>query len=130
MKKIFFSILVLCCISTVRAQQIDTTFKEYTGRYVFPEGSVVADVTVALEGDALTMASSAGTSSLTKLGVDSFSIVEFSGTAVFKRNENSKIHAVHIEAGGYILDGAKEEAKGWSFRVYQKPSDTINTVEE
>jgi hypothetical protein len=89
--------------------QADTTLKEFTGRYVFPDGNVVPDVTVALDGNSLSMSSSAGTSSLEKLGVDSFSIVEFSGTAVFKRNGSNKVTGVHIEAAGYVMDGTKEE---------------------
>ncbi len=123
MKKLFFSFLVMCCITTIHAQ-VDSSFKEYAGRYVFPEGTVVPDVTVAIEGEALTMSSTAGTSTLTKLGTDSFSIVEFSGTAVFKRNETNKINGVHIEAAGYIMDGTKDESNGWSFRVYLKPAGT------
>jgi hypothetical protein len=59
------------------------------------------------------------------LGVDSFSIVEFSGTAVFKRNETTKVNAVHIEAGGYILDGTKEEENKWSFRIYRMPAESL-----
>lgn len=126
MKKIFLSFLVVLCVTSVKAQA-DSTMKEFTGRYIFPDGSVVTDVTVSLEGEELSMVSSVGVSALTKLGVDSFSVVEYSGTAVFKRGETNKINGVHIEAAGYILDGIKEGDTGWSYRLYLKPSEPIIT---
>jgi hypothetical protein len=67
------------------------------------------------------MASTAGTSALAELGRDSFSIVEFSGTAVFKRGDDKKVNGVHIEAMGYVLDGQKQNNGAWSFRYYIKP---------
>ena len=91
---------------------------DFVGRYVFPEGSVVPDVTVALNGEALTMSSAAGNSTLTESGRDSFTIVEFSGLAVFKRGEDKKVNAVHIEAQGYVLDGQKQSGGSWSYSYY------------
>lgn len=118
MRKIMFTMILLACSLFINAQ--DTTFKEFTGKYVFPDGSVVPDVDVILESSGLTMTSSAGSSSLVKLGVDSFQIVEFSGTAVFKRGDDKNVNGVHIEAMGYILDGNKVPS-GWVFRLYYKP---------
>ena len=79
------------------------------------------DVTVTLDGSALTMSSVQGNSGLVELGRDSFSIVEFSGTAVFKRGDDKKVNAVHIEAMGYVLDGQKQSGGGWVFRYYYRP---------
>jgi len=101
----------------------DTTLKEFTGKYVFPEGSVVPDVDVVLQDGALSMTSAAGSSSLVKLGVDSFQIVEFSGTAVFRRGEDKKVNLVHIDAMGYILDGTKMPGS-WAFRSYYLLANT------
>jgi hypothetical protein len=61
------------------------------------------------------MSSVAGASALTSLGVDSFTIVEFSGIAVFKRGDDKKVNAVHIEAQGYVLDGQKQSSGAWVF---------------
>jgi len=124
MKKITLSLLASLFIIAMNAQTepaLKPPLEDFVGRYVFPDGSVVPDVTVTLSGDALTMTSSAGTSALTELGRDSFSIVEFSGTAVFKRGDNKKVNAVHIEAGGYVLDGQKQNNGAWSFTVYLRP---------
>ena len=120
MRKIIFTTILLSGGLFINAQ--DTTYKEFAGKYVFPDGSVVPDVEVILETSGLTMTSSAGSSSLIKLGVDSFQIVEFSGTAVFKRGDDKKVNGVHIEAMGYILDGNKVPS-GWVFRSYYKPAN-------
>ncbi|HMU45396.1 MAG TPA: hypothetical protein PKC72_03460 [Chitinophagaceae bacterium] len=127
MKRLFPLITLLFVITSLNAQTVspDSTLKEYTGKYVFPEGNVVPEVTVTLESDQLSMSSTAGTSLLAKLGVDTFSIVEFSGTAIFKRNESKMIKGVYIEAAGYIMEGTRDEGNGFSFRYYKKPDEAI-----
>ena len=125
MKKIILSILSSILIISVYAQS-DPAPKpspsDFVGRYVFPDGSVVPDVTVALSGDALSMTSAAGSPALTEAGRDTFTIVEFSGLAVFKRGEDKKVNAVHIEAQGYVLDGQKQSNGAWSFTYYLLPN--------
>jgi len=127
MKKITLSILASFFILVMNAQDPapKPPLEDFVGRYVFPDGSVVPDVTVTLSGEALTMTSTAGTSALAELGRDSFSIVEFSGTAVFKRGDNKKVNAVHIEAAGYVLDGQKQDNGAWSFTYYIKSKEYI-----
>jgi len=125
MKKIALSILSSIFIISAYAQS-DPAPKpppsDFVGRYVFPEGSVVPDVTVALSGEALTMTSAAGSSNLTELGRDTFTIVEFSGVAVFKRGDDKKVNGVHIEAQGYVLDGQKQSNGAWLFTYYLRPN--------
>ena len=84
MRKFILFILTSILIITANAQSDPAPkppLSDFVGRYVFPEGSVVPDVTVALNGEALSMTSAAGSSALTELGRDSFTIVEFSGVA-------------------------------------------------
>jgi hypothetical protein len=86
----------------------------------------VPEVEVTLSDNVLTMSSTAGTSVLTELGVDSFQVVEFSGIAIFKRGDDKKVNAVHIEAMGYILDGQKKSgSNAWAFTFYYKPKELI-----
>ena len=118
MKKLFLLFSFFAIIANINAQD---TLSQYTGKYVFPEGAPVPDVEVTLTDGALSMGSVAGTSALTQLGVDSFFIIEFSGTAVFKRYDDKKVNAVHIEAMGYILDGQKQDAGVWIFTSYYRP---------
>jgi hypothetical protein len=125
MKKFILFILTSIFIISANAQSDPAPkppLSDFVGRYVFPEGSVVPDVTVALAGEALTMSSIQGSSALTDLGRDSFTIVEFSGIAVFKRGEDKKVNAVHIEAQGYVLDGQKQSSGAWSFTYYLRPN--------
>jgi hypothetical protein len=125
MKKFNLLILTTIFIITANAQSDPAPkppLSDFVGRYVFPEGSVVPDVTVALSGEALTMTSAAGASNLMESGRDTFTIVEFSGMAVFKRGEDKKVNAVHIEAQGYVLDGQKQSSGAWSFTYYLPPN--------
>jgi len=97
---LFTGMLVIAQDSTAR--------KELIGRYKFPAGSVVEEVIVMQDNGILMMNSTAGTSSLELIKGDSFTIVNFSGIAVFKRNEVKKVTGVHIDASGYVLDGVKD----------------------
>jgi hypothetical protein len=109
-KSLLFLLTVFSLSLAVHAQ--DTTQQQYLGKYKFPAGSVVPEVTVTIESGVLMMSSTAGTSSLQLVKGDTFTIVSFSGTAIFKRNEGNKVVGVHIDAGGYVLDGTKEESSG------------------
>lgn len=105
--------------SAVNAQT--DSLQQYTGKYIFPDGSVVPSVDVTLSEGALSMSSVAGSSALNQLGVDSFEVVQFTGTAVFRRGEDKAINGVHIEAAGYILDGQKQSNGVWILREFFIP---------
>jgi hypothetical protein len=108
MKRSFLLLSVLLLIIVAANAQDSTQRKDYLGKYKFPEGSVVPEVEVLIENGMLMMNSSAGTSSLELIKGDTFTIVAFNGTAAFKRNDAKKVIGVHIDAGGYILDGVKD----------------------
>ena len=121
--------IALFCMVAASAQD-STAKKELVGKYKFPDGSVVAEVDVLLDNGVLMMNSTAGTSSLDFLKTDSFSIVAFNGTAVFKRNDQKKVIGVHIEAGGYVLDGIKDSTKISKFAEKWTSSLTIVAPQE
>jgi hypothetical protein len=126
MRKLMLLIIASFAIVSLNAQTDPKPPKEdYVGKYVFPDGSVVPDVTVSIAGDALNMSSQAGSSVLTELGKDSFSIIEFNGVAVFKRGDDKKVNAVHIEAQGYVLDGQKQSNGSWAFTYYIRSKEFI-----
>jgi hypothetical protein len=112
MKKITLLFALVMSVAIASNAQDTAAQKQYVGKYKFPDGSVVPEVEVVIENGLLMMNSSAGTSSLELLKPDSFSIVNFNGVAVFKRNADKKVIGVHIDAGGYILDGTKDTATG------------------
>jgi hypothetical protein len=104
----------LCFFMTAQAQEgsKDTAIlKEYTGKYIFPSGSVISQVEVKLENGALVIESAAGVSPLVKQEGDLYSITANSGTAKFNRDANKKIISVSIDARGYQLEGTKAEEK-------------------
>ncbi len=111
MKKLFFLFFAIVCSITAFSQQTpsDSTFQQYAGKYKFPEGSVVTEVMVMLEGGNLTMSSSVGTSPLEKKEEDVFVITQFQGTAKFNRDASKKIIGITINAGGYLLEGSRTE---------------------
>ena len=115
MKKLILFLSICLITATISAQD---SLLQYTGKYIFPDGSVVPDVDVTLAEGALFMSSVAGTSSLVLLGIDSFAITEFNGIALFKRNGDKKINAVYIDAMGYILEGKKQEDSSGAFSEF------------
>jgi hypothetical protein len=108
--------ITLVTLGTLHAQD-STAKKELAGKYKFPDGSVVPEVEVVIDNGVLMMNSSAGTSSLELVKGDTFSIVAFNGTAVFKRNDAKKVIGVHIDAGGYVLDGVKDSSTTSKFAI-------------
>jgi hypothetical protein len=115
---ILFSFLFIS--ASAQSEPSKPTLEDYVGKYVFPEGSVVPDVTVTLSGNALSMSSVQGSSALVQQGIDTFQITEFSGIAIFKIGDDKKVNGVHIEAMGYVLDGRKESSGLWRF-TYLRP---------
>jgi hypothetical protein len=113
MKKSLFLLLVLVCTVSVytAAQQSPApdSLKEYTGKYVFPEGSAVEEVNVTLDNGALFASSVSGSSELRKLEKDVFEVVSYAGRAIFRRNGDAKITGVRIEIDTLILEGTREE---------------------
>ena len=107
MRKLILSFFAISLTCIVAAQQ-DTTLQQYTGKYKFPEGSVVTEVTVALENGVLLANSPMGSSELKKTEADVFEIVAYGGTATFKRTEG-KVSGVQMIVGDIILEGTKAE---------------------
>lgn len=122
-KMLLFFFFSVGMILMAQAQQAppakDSSLQHYVGKYKFPDGSVVAEVTVALVDGALEMSSSAGTSALEKQEAeDLYTIVQFQGTAKFVRDANKKVIGVSINAMGYLLEGTKSDAIAFNRKNY------------
>ncbi len=107
MKKLFLSLIVLTVFLTVNAQT--DSLQQYTGKYKFPDGSVVTEITVTLDSTMLTVSSAMGSSELKRVEGDVFEIVAYGGTATFKRNAENKIGGVQILVGDINMEGTKTE---------------------
>ena len=116
MKKLIFILLGTFIFFASKAQQTpttDSTLQQYVGKYKFPDGSIIPEFIVSLEGGSLTISSSAGNSPLEKKEEDLFIIVMLQGTVKFNRDANKKVIGVTVNAGGYLLEGTKSD--GFAF---------------
>ncbi len=111
MKKLLLSLLVTISFLTATAQA-DTALQKFTGKYKFPDGSPVTEVTVAVDKEGVLTASSAmGTTELKKTDTENvFEVVAYSGTATFKKNAEGKVISVQIVVGDLNIEGTKSEA--------------------
>lgn len=114
MRKFLLLLFVLSGSIIANAQQAPTTpvtdsLKEYTGKYVFPDGSEVPEIKVALENGVLIGSSSQGSSELKRIEKDLFEVIAYSGKATFKRDEKGKVNGLYVEIDNLILDGKKVE---------------------
>ena len=106
---LFFIALGGCIILFAQQHPSTDSLKEYTGIYKFPEGSDVTEIKIGIENDTLWAYSVKGNSELKRIEKDLFEVVQYTGTATFKRDENGKITILHIEVGRLIMDGKKSE---------------------
>lgn len=110
MKKIaYLFIAFIACIFSVKAQDKDS-LQQFTGKYTFPDGSIVSYVTVTADSGKLSFTSDKGSGTLEKVAPDSFSIPEYQGTAKYVRNTDHRVTGVVIDVMGYHLEGNKEAA--------------------
>ena len=107
MKKLLFSLL---CMVALTASAQDSTLKEYVGRYLFPEGSIVPSAEVTLSNNVLSVNSTQGSSVMQKMAKDTFAIISFDGMAYYRRNDKGVVIGVRVEVGDHILEGVKENA--------------------
>jgi len=120
-----FITLGTCLILSAQTPSTDS-LKEYTGKYKFPEGSEVTEIKVGIENDTLWAYSVKGNSELKRIEKDLFEVVQYTGTATFKRDENGKITGLHIEVGDLIMDGKKSDDTSTGLTDQRKRSPKNN----
>ncbi|MBL0151976.1 MAG: DUF3471 domain-containing protein [Chitinophagaceae bacterium] len=108
MRKLFLLSFLVLAAFAVNAQT--DTLQQYTGKYRFPEGSVVSEINVTVESGVLMAGSVMGNTELKKTEGDVFEIVNFGGTATFKRNTEGKIISVRVQVSDVDMEGAKQES--------------------
>ena len=109
MKKILFMAVILVGVmATANAQT--SPLKDYLGKYVFPEGSPVTEVTITAEDTVLTASSAMGSYALEKKGVDTFYLAAFDAPVIFKRGADNSVETVTIIVQGMELTASKTAA--------------------
>ena len=107
MRKLCFLTLVLMgAFLSVNAQQ--GPLNDYIGKYVFAEGSPVAEVSLTIEDSSLVINSAMGSTPLEKKGVDSFYLATYDALVIFKRAEGKSVESVSIFVQGMELVGKKD----------------------
>ncbi|MEY3819519.1 MAG: hypothetical protein RLZZ425_987 [Bacteroidota bacterium] len=109
MKKILLMAVILVgVIATANAQT--SPLKDYLGKYVFPEGSPVTEVTLTIEDTVLTINSAMGATALEKKGVDTFYLAAYDAPIIFKRGANNEVETLTIIVQGMELTATKVAA--------------------
>ena len=89
--------------------QADTTLQQFTGKYKFPDGSPVTEITMVIENGLLIGQSTIGNSEFKPTSeADVFEIVAYAGTAIFRRKEG-KVVGVSIQVQDTKMEGEKTE---------------------
>ncbi len=117
MKKIVLALFAFLAYTAAQAQT-DTLFQQYTGKYIFPDGSPVKEIGVIVQEGVLTATSVMGNSELRKTdNKDVFELVVYAGTATFKRNADGKVNGLQIQVEDVNMEGTKtEEGNGYFLR--------------
>lgn len=116
MKKLFASFIAIGFFITAQAQ-VDS-LQQYTGKYKFPDGTPISELTVSIENGTLVGSSVAGSSELKKTATsDVFEIVAYNGLATFKRSAEAKITGVKLEVNDMVMEGTKVDAISVNLRT-------------
>lgn len=107
-KMLLMGVVFLGIFVTVQAQ--DSPLKEYLGKYIFAEGSPVAEVTLTADDSTLVINSAMGSTALEKKGVDTFYLAAYEAIVIFKRDGNNLVEAIGINVQGMELIGKKAAA--------------------
>jgi hypothetical protein len=105
-KLCFLTLLLMSAFITVNAQS--GPLNDYLGKYIFAEGSPVAEVSLTVEDSSLVINSAMGSTSLEKKGVDSFYLATYDALVIFKRKEGKVVESISIFVQGMELVGKKE----------------------
>ncbi|MDZ4809538.1 MAG: hypothetical protein SGI96_14910 [Bacteroidota bacterium] len=107
MKKVFLSLFILFGFITVNAQT--DSLQYYVGKFKFPDGSPVAEITMSVDNGLLMASSAMGSTEFKPTStVDVYEIVAYGGTATFKRKEG-KVVGLQILVGDINIEGEKTE---------------------
>jgi hypothetical protein len=117
MKKLVLSLVVCFGFLAVNAQT--DSLQQYTGKYKFPDGSAVSEINVTLENGVLSATSAIGNAQLKKTDTkDVFDIVEYSGTATFKRGDDGKVKTMRVQVQDIDMEGTKQEGTVPGYRQF------------
>lgn len=95
-------------VVAVKTAHLNDSLLIYTGKYKFPEGTVIKEADVVLENEVLKIVSSMGSATLEQKETDVFTIVEYNGIATFIRNEKKEVSSIKLSVMNMVMEGKKE----------------------
>lgn len=96
MKKLLLFITLSVAFIKMDAQT-KLNLEEYTGRYIFPAGSLTEDVVISIVNDTiLNISASIGESNLKYVENESFVLPEYGATLVFIRDDSKNIQGFKV----------------------------------
>ena len=107
------AVILMGVMASANAQT--SSLKDYLGKYVFPEGSPVAEVTLTVEDTVLTINSAMGATPLERKGVDTFYLAAYDAPIIFKRGSNNTVETLTIIVQGMELT-AKRAAASYAIK--------------
>ena len=107
------AVILMGVMASANAQT--SSLKDYLGKYVFPEGSPVAEVTLTVEDTVLTINSAMGATPLERKGVDTFYLAAYDAPIIFKRGSNNAVETLTIVVQGMELT-AKRAAASYAIK--------------
>ena len=107
------AVILMGVMATANAQT--SSLKDYLGKYVFPEGSPVTEVTLTAEDTVLTINSAMGSTPLEKKGVDTFYLSAYDAPIIFKRGAGNSVETLTIIVQGMELT-AKRTATTYAIK--------------
>lgn len=105
-KLCFLTLILMGAFLSVNAQQ--GPLNDYLGKYVFAEGSPVAEVSLTVQDSSLVINSAMGSTMLEKKGVDSFYLATYDALVIFKRKDGKAVETISIFVQGMELVGKRE----------------------
>jgi hypothetical protein len=108
MKKVWILTVLSVSFFTAALAQTDTTLKEFTGNFTFPQGSIINSINIVYGDSSLTYTSDRENGLLIKEKADTFFTPAHSGTAFFIRDGQKRITGIIIDVMGYHLVGIKD----------------------
>ncbi len=105
-KLCFLTLFLMGAFLSVNAQQ--GSLNDYLGKYVFAEGSPVAEVSLTVQDSSLVVNSAIVTAALEKRGLDSFYLAPYDALVIFKRKDGKTVESVSIFVQGMELVGKRE----------------------
>jgi hypothetical protein len=126
MKKFVFTVLAIAAFSFVQAQSPTDSLQEFTGKYKFPDGGPVSELTVVIDKGTLWANSAAGNSELRRTQGDVFEVIAYSGYATFKRSAEGKVNGIKVELEDLTMEGTKSESPAISEAFFKTRNSSLS----